>query len=721
MPTATVYGNIIYGTVELSGFLNTKINIQQIYAEDSSTTKYNRATLEVDAILTPDMVVITGRTLGNGTDSLFDEVKQIISTPHLEFNFSNRGAGSSITAPFVGIGNPRVEDEENLLLIGPYPEVIDWESLAGSNAIRMKWRVVWNYPNCAPYMIQYLDESLNEVYRDYIVSYTEEQEIDINEEGAVVRNLIGNLELGGRLLDDSTPGPSKTTREAIRALTTGFIPPIPLGFNRTQKIRINKNHRQSNFVITDTELRTDNVLFPFMFKCEATHEMESDLLSNDPLQGQGFTTWLNRIEAKFTVRPGIPKAYGWPTFLNILYQRMARSQPFTGKIVEYAKTPLDNNIGEPLDEELPLGDVDTDPHSKRVLHQKHIPLRLRIKDNIFGRDVEFSMEYVVTASLRYLFDMTGMFYPVHMAWDSKTYNLATIANWLGYVPAVLRPGETGYEAPKTPEEQWQIYREWSQVQQNLFGYRSLALPEYSLFVNTGDCETYENVITNKQNGDTVYQLSPVNTPDPEDNANFKIPKVGDTNSTSTNPDEKKERNVYSTSNVAPELSWIKYANSFEFEENNNATMLPSVSQVNPSRLVGVSLGTGNLKDKVNMTVHDINEASYPQRIANTEYSDHYVQTYGLPIYHIRMKGYALRVGFPIPIPSLLGAYKQDNTSLGNVLPAARVGKAKFKCDLVSMSTDYPVYLAMWDIPYAVKGDVAFNSLRVHAPTPANFS
>jgi hypothetical protein len=86
---------------------------------------------------------------------------------------------------------------------------------------------------------------------------------------------------------------------------------------------------------------------------------------------------------------------------------------------------------------------------------------------------------------------------------------------------------------------------------------------------------------------------------------------------------------------------------------------------------------------------------------------------GASSFFVRMKGYAVRVKYKVPIPAIV----QVGTKT-----AYRVGSPRVSQKQITKG-NVPVYLAMWDILYAIEGDIYSDDILkdiVSSGAPANY-
>lgn len=674
-----------------------------------------------------------------------------------------------------------------------YPEVLQWEPLGANNAARCKWRCVFNsptreiklYPGAASENLEdsdtvntnyYIlggsaiaDSDISEECRsfaggqrielivenyikslfttetnvdykllNYLLSHTEEQECEIEEDGTAVVTLTGTLEFtsSGALFNKFKETPAAIPR-LLQLLTHYFEPLHPPGFTRTQKYKYRKSRREIEYTIVDREIKSDNPIFPNIVKADVTHSVSSSLLGSDPLEGQGFLTWNNVFEGTITTRPGIWKGWAWIAMMTIVRQRMYRTQPMNGESLANLKGIIDSQVSEQVNQD-------------KAVKPKHLLHKISIKESIYSRDVSFNMSYMTLNNLNELFMRTGLFYPVYIAWTGTTKDT------LGQVP--INPwNQVEISNPQSYNDQWAISREYMANAQNVFGYRGPMLPGYDMvydpydgfdpnrFANPTATKNPESklviptqldangVPTNNPVGTLNYSVTSRNTPtlaerrrnahyDTFQNLSFPGPETLDQARGGPAPikqaiGENARRDSaslqYPTYNPAqdssflrdidPKDTWLSYNTMFVVHRKENSVMFPSIQAQVASSRQSTSVPATSGKASTTFRIHGASNAEP----SVSGYAYHDIQAFGMPITYIQVTGRAMRAGYGIPCPVFVGC-KNPNGS--TIIPAYRVGDSQFTCYQVGRSSDIPIFQASWNIMYALKGDPSCASI-----------
>lgn len=792
-PTTTCrYEAVKYGNMIFTTFNKITLNHQNVYTEDNLFVKHIRCTLEVEFILANETIQFTENKVNNvitrGIDLEMDFIREQLQSPNKELilyyhgagtklNIAGRATTNTVTTP-TGVPLPNQEAKNPLAVVfntfeGPYPEVLSWEPLGANNAARCRWRCVFNIPvSPVKYskdqtpedttttnnelggdflsssdirdvartfaghqtMAELVDSYIKTLFSagvpetDYtsdrylascLMSHTEEQECEIDEDGTAVVTLTGNLEFtgSGALFNKLKESPTAIPR-LLQFLNHYFEPLHPVGFTRTQKYKYKKSRREIEYTIVDREIKSDNPILPNVVKADVSHTVSSSLLGSDPFDGMGFVTWNNTFEGTITVRPGVWKGWAWIAMMCIVRQRMQRTQAFQGEDFANLKDNLSGIVADVL------GDA-----SK--VTPKHLLHKISVRENIYNREVNFTLNYMTMNNLNGLFFYTGLFFPVHIAWQGT--NLTN----LGDVPK----GDALYNIAGY-NDQWRLSREFMANTQNVFGYRGPLLPGYDILFNPYDGvdpnrfanpsaprspESFfvdQNSTVNMQaasnNVDTLAErrrnahLETYNNlqfPFPNNDQAFGGPSpvkdaVGNGNRNNVPSNQYKSHNPAQDSNylkdVEPKDTWLSYDTKFIIHREENSVMFPSI-QAQSAQSRQSSMGNGGTippttaKDWKGFT---INAATNPEpTLAGYEYSG--IQAFGQPVTYIQFTGRAMRAGYSIPCPVLVGCKNPDGSVL---VPAYRVGNSQYTCYQVNKSSDVPIFQAAWNVMYALKGD-----------------
>ena len=616
------------------------------------------------------------------------------------------------------------------------------------------------------------------VMGNYVLSITEEHEFDVSEEGTVVSTLSGVIEFtssGSRFLTNN--GDPAAVPRLIQLMTHYFEPLHPVGFSRSQKYKLRKDKRSLEYVITDRELQSDNPLMPNIIKADVTHSVSSDLLSESYSSGSGFSTWGTTFEGTITVAPGKWKGWAWIAMMCIVNQRIFRTNPMLSHTLKDPESPFKAPQGEKLARSSATG--------------KTLLTKISIKEHIYSRQVNFSLSYVLFSNLRNLLANSGLFEPVFISWTGGMYpkdfgfvptdviqlttqalpynsqwsqsrdSMSRTQNVFGYRGPLL-PGYNVIFNPYTEEDPNRI--NLANIQRHTrnpeqVNYTDGPLPSQN-FVDVGP-DNIQEIAQHRRNthletfDNLSFQIGNLPIIDPTLGASLpgiehaqkmmdklgglpyrqpgqsQLPGEGEIRYASATTDD-----PYFLRSSDPDRTWLEYRVHFEMIRNENTAYLPIIS---PQQ--SYSRKQDNARPNVTLRSHtgnSINGISRQDPINGTEgpeyqdYQNHAVASFGLPVTYIRCIGEAVRVGYPIPSPSLAGVQAvkaanqdgngaQDSTTDAKVVPAYRVGTSVWKHGMLNQSADAPLYGAKWDIMYALQGDPACDNMGYRTVQPSEFA
>lgn len=832
-PIPCEYKFLQYGMLEFRGYTKTSLNGQVVYSEDGITAKYSRYTLEAEFILTRELVsTVTyeremqyqdgGSDVEISPDSVdvaMDKIKYQLQRPNCRLVFWHHGAGIIMNV----LGSSESEESEDStykyknhlrynLIEGPTPEILSWEPMGLNNAIKCKWRCTFNLPveeniqdaafindarvaeegrqkaGLQTFSALFNNWVRNYVYIDgqaggavgddkmanYVLSVTEEHEFEVSEEGTVVSTLTGSIEFSGSgaIFLNNKGNPSAIPR-LIQMMTHYFEPLHPTGFSRTQKYKLLKNKRTLEYTITDRELQSDNPFMPNIVKADVTHSVNSDLLSDNIMQGAGFLSWATTFEGTLTVAPGKWKGWAWIAIMCIIQQRIMRS------------TVMGADSAARIKDE--LSGVKTNAAINSRVEARHLLTKVSIKEQIYTRQVSFTIGYLLITELEELFRNSGLFEPVHISWQGAGPYPANF----GKVPVNLSEFQ-----PNSYNGQWSQSRESMASTQNVFGYRGPLMPGYNVIFNPyididnnrGNLATTtppKNVLNPEKvyyetdvNGDPVVpstetvDVGPYNAPELAQHrrnlhletfknldfssgyditsgfvngmtpipgiqrANEIMDNIGGAASGSTAspviPPDNPETNPYKGADAKnpywlrasnPRATWVSYDMDFEVVRNENTVMFPIISpQLAESRHNNNARPSSSVKDHIGFAMLGTSNAI--PTYGGTDYEKFSIQSFGLPVSMVRCTGSAVRVGYPIPTPSLVGVQRfdanQDDFTSSTVIKAYRAGTSVWSHKQLNRSADMPVFGATWDITYVLKGDPVCVNMGFRSPRPNEF-
>lgn len=176
-------------------------------------------------------------------------------------------------------------------------------------------------------------------------------------------------------------------------------------------------------------------------------------------------------------------------------------------------------------------------------------------------------------------------------------------------------------------------------------------------------------------------------------------------STSSPPEDEEDARDPLRLGIDPRYSWIRYDNDFEIEEDTNSlaiSYLEEPSSTYYSNGDGIYSNREETGFNYNGTITNVSQTNPPRVIAR-----------GHSTYFVRMKGHAMRTNYKIPMPFVVTIAGRTVKRVGGKISHKQIG-----------SGDYPVYLAKWDILYAVEGGDIYNediaNSIVTTGSPANY-
>jgi hypothetical protein len=577
----------------------------------------------------------------SGTDDEFDLIKGQLLTKGLEFHFEGRGFGNVISLN--GPGSTYTD-----INYGPIPEILEWKTLGGNLAAEVTWRLEATTTACPiP-----ADLTVASAAQLTILSLIEETEIAFNEEGAAVITTSGSIEVAGQ-----SGKRGLLTPNALKIFAAYFDKNQLLNFQRTSRITVRRDQRTLDYQITDTEIASENPFYRYIVSQEVSHSISSNLLSDNIFEGSGFRTWANDMSGEFTVKPGEWKGWAWVAFAIYMANRRNRSNFFAAPIDQFLK---DNK----------------EPNDKKKELPKQIPLSIRIKESCNSRKVSVNMRWVTYTSILNLFKSTGMFYPVDVAWSAVED---------GRVPDNLNTAN-----PFSRADQWSLWKTNIGGVQGSTGFRNPSLPTFSLLFDL--CTADQSSLSNSRQ--SSYQSQ--NTP-----GEPVRPYRTDSYERDTMPLGKGSYDVSAygeyLDGITPENSWIEYVPWFLIKEFTNSGILPTITSQFLNSRKASSLETSS-KSSVGFGINGASAAA-----DQTPYNNDIIHVRGKPIYTVRSKGYAIRIGYEIPCPVISQINNRD---------CYRIGESSWSCNLLCVSDQIPIYMATWDNEYALKGTAESNGIVI---------
>lgn len=579
-----------------------RLNTNIVYGDDENNLLYHEHTLDVEAIIYNE--THTGPV--NDVEKEIARLRAILSTPGLKLKLYPLGLGE------IGIINVQSMDVKG----GPYPQNVSVEGIASNNAILIQWSVMFRTIPCAS----------NAILSD-LLQYNVEQDMNVDEEG--------NMEFTFNITYQSAnpitrPNELKDISELlVRTVNKSFQ-----GMHKKKRTSLSRDQRIMSIRIVYKEIESDSAFFPYTSNISVQDELESSLLGSSVYSGKGFYSWRRVLSGQIRLPPRIHKAYAWYVFLQIVRDRF-RGLRLVGKLAAV------------LDVEPPS----SQPNVEEVAETNwYLPLRIKITNPIYTREIKFEVVYVVVTSLDFLIDATRIF--------------RRVPNQLG-----AQPEDDPDEIPVSKQwYDWQLTRNTDIT--GRFLYETNGTPiEYDQCQETYSSHTLTPtaVLPNEREANS-------NSADEQDDRDSLAPLgLGNLNSDDTNAQQ-----------IDPRYTWIKYDNDFEILEDTNVVPIsyleePPLSyyQSTDGEYASRNVYGMSLNGRITGSLQDNPSIASPR---------------GHSVFYVRMYGHAIRYNYKIPIPFIV--------SVG--------GKSAIRVECRSSQKqisigDIPIYLAKWDIVYMVTG------------------
>lgn len=161
-------------------------------------------------------------------------------------------------------------------------------------------------------------------------------------------------------------------------------------------------------------------------------------------------------------------------------------------------------------------------------------------------------------------------------------------------------------------------------------------------------------------------------------------------STSVEQSDQPQTTPKGSAKPPPESSYHQYQNAYELLEENNNIQVNYLEPLSNALYYASNPAATALRSITNVSLHD-----HIDDIASGNTKNQVIPR-GIGTYYLRQKGYAVRIGYRIPFPSI----KTVNNQI-----VRRVGQGRYSQQIIARSSDVPIYLAMWDVTYAVPNNI----------------
>lgn len=482
-----------------------------------------------------------------------------------------------------------------------------------------------------------IDTSPSDSYRMLDISYGVRW--TVNEEGLITRITSGHIETSmNAALVVSGHNANDSRMFIYRNLP--WLQSMD-SLTRNETFELSNDKKRLVFNITDQEIPSDNPLYPRTVAMDVEHDTQGSLLggNNSRFDFGGFRTWPTTLRIEVTLAPGARKDAAYLAMISIFRDR-TKNLPLSSSKVE-----------------LPSGSQVERPDYAIVT-------RIRISEELMTRKIFFQIEYTVMTSLTKLLRSQRFFRKLEEYRKFRNNGEA---------------GDSPIDSENYEEPTWEAY---SSVL--LQGNNQVGDQRFTVYGNLNGDQRRQDLSTR----DTYFANNHCNRPGttPE-NTPFISNDVPPLHSELPSLDTFKP--VMSPGKQAANESWLNYQNQFALEEQTSTIAHTRVQQVNPNQLLSINDYSANPAQAANQTGWRIENLAAAPPAASQEAV---IQVRGANKYVLRMKGMAMRAGHSIPAPVI--------RSFGNQL-AYRLPGARWYHRQITSSEDNPVYLAMWDVQYAL--------------------
>lgn len=653
-------------------------NVKPVMSDNGVSVKYNRNELTINWVLPFELV--GGRYNPNNdpesVDTAVQQIKAILMQPRKRLRCVYQGLGPARGENLAGFDIYPQDDKAG----GPTPLDFKWKVLATHRCVEMTWTVAFHTTNCITFdeNNQIVLSSTESAFNDFVWS----RSYDVDESGCVTITTTGQMER-------STYGVGSHIDE-WRILATFRIPTFC--HRISQKFQHDPTTRITNFTIIDKEVSsTENALPPMVQSMDLTHEMNSSLVGGGKYSGVGFTTWANSFEGTITLPPNAPPLFAYFVFHFYLRQRMHRVAK-GGAYEDQAPVPTKNEKGETSSENV-----------------KTVLTRISYKESLFSRTHSFKAEYFAVYDRKKFIAQSGIFLPLYNytqsqgSKDPKFWFHGLETDYEPWSKDFDKGGSKNSNTLSSQFLQWRNFLEEHHDFGNPYGYlffRENPASEANIFIpcdytdirNTNEKQSYIPNLMYK--GKAAWEIEGGVSDKPEYERTKK-----DTNLSTLNDADGK---------IDPKVSWVAYSLNTTILENHNTIQVVRQSYDESIKL-GLQSFNGIGKPNKEYTKFSTNNGTGTATIPGNydPPADEVVSTYnGQSNTVVLLTGYAVRVGYPCPMPSVI-SYKSN--------PVYRAGQAMYSNKIISKG-EIPVYLATWSIPYYIDKNRhidVFNDLNVN--------
>ena len=630
-------GTLSYGNVVFDCMYSSKVSCKMEMDRANRGIKYTALKLEVTAH-------VTNTQAGIPIDRIFPAIRTTLSTPGNVLTWSGKGFGD-----FVINGVSAVQGNAGFVDVdwGPKPELINFIPLGSGLCARVTWNVTTKFKECN--LKSGLANNLSK-----LLAFTWNSNLSFDDSGYATWSVNGELEIAQTYA-------SRQSIDQWRSMTEPFM---PVGFRPIRRSRkMSDDKRTLAFDYAYAEMPPMGI--PIMStKAEGTYSvkaMEQGKLYNP------MNRFIHNLQATFVIRPDAPRREAYLRFLGLFQGRLGSSgygiSPLDNRpAIQLLTPPLLRAAGRkitgktwvwenPPVQSLPIPFVSNNPGPGAFPAYEPGQVYIRswgFEEGLYenSKTITFNASWHVLCRWDSILPASGAWRKVTdcdpAVWKSWMYDISGSDNWGHYYhntvnDAVINVCNTIAPPVATPGS-------WPRPtgpQVNADGTRP------------------SNVLNNFQNQGLF--------------GSWKDPDKG------TSPE------IGAVVDVLPEanLSWINYQCWFETELDPGTAILKSLPQATYS--VDVLSSVDAYSANAQGATGSVNLAS------KSKQSDNVVRA-TTSTYKVTLKGYAVRIGYDIPVPGLV--------SWAGVKPIP--GKQHVSGpQIVTQYCGVPVYLTMWTLEYFV--------------------
>lgn len=554
----------------------------------------------------------------------------------------------------VGLGRLPIVNSAALpdLTGGPFPENIKVSPVASNEAIMVSGSFRFDISHCSPY-----------IARD-LVQYNSGIEYAIDEEGNISFTVDTTFQ-------SRTPIINKTYVNYMGADISKQIGSVFAGFKRKTKLSFSRDQRIARIKTELREIPSDAAFAPRTKHIEFDDEIEGSLFGGDAdFATGGFYKWQRNMTCTITLPHRLNKIWAWYVFRQLFLHRLKGIRAHAKANAKADVQPTPNQVAE----------VATDEKKKSWYLLTHF----KIKNPLFSRSITFESQYLMAMTLSDI--------------------LANKCNIFTTVRHNIAPEFDDQDPPQeVPNSDLFLY------DPNATDNRDLS-DEWDYW-NRAEEKSLKGVYNYVNSGPITYAQCSIS-------ANEIIPSKMRINTSKDKfgeqePPVSSERYFKEVTGMynEPQKSWLKYDNATEIIQTNNNEQVDYIQNApieNYQSLASTAPVSASQGFQIN---HEVSGAEDISALPETV-------VFGTATNKIRMKGHAIRIGYQIPCPALV-AY--------NGVAVERIGTARFSHKTLNTSAiilvedpdnplappqevPMPMYLAMWDVTYAINQNIRTNDI-----------